>query len=271
MKKKHAQARKSNSMKVLAIVSLLAILLSMTLSVNLSKAQETPTLITDKADYSPEETVTVFGSGFLANAMVTVSVTRPDATVSSWDVASGEDGCFTTTYLLDGIMGIYTVTATDGTNTETTVFTDATPTSTTLYDISNSLVTGQTNVPFSGTVSASPAIPIGSDVQLQISDQSSFPTAHTTIITVTTSSGGSFSGTFTAPSTSGTYYFRAEFQAITGQDGWQKSDSSPKQEQYHKDTTLRWTRIQPASTPHRDPVGMRPALPQPSPFHRTST
>jgi hypothetical protein len=81
---------------------------------------------TDKPDYSPGETVTIYGSRFLGSTTVTVSVTRPDGTVDSWkNVITDPLGSFTTSYQLDGIFGTYTVTATDGTNTATTTFTDA--------------------------------------------------------------------------------------------------------------------------------------------------
>lgn len=80
---------------------------------------------TDKEDYSPGETVTIYGSGFSADANVAVSVTRPDNHVDTWsDVLSDGSGGFITTYQLNGIEGLYTVVATDGTNTPMTTFTD---------------------------------------------------------------------------------------------------------------------------------------------------
>jgi len=82
------------------------------------------TIWTDKADYGPEETVTIFGSGFLANTQVTVSITRPDLTVDTIYAVTNGSGAFTCSYQLDGIEGTYTVTATDGTNTATTTFAD---------------------------------------------------------------------------------------------------------------------------------------------------
>ena len=84
----------------------------------------TAVIWTDKPDYQPGDTVTIYGSGFLANAPITVSVTRPDFNVDSWTATSDSDGKFTTTYPLDGILGTYTVTASDGTNTASTTFTD---------------------------------------------------------------------------------------------------------------------------------------------------
>jgi len=84
---------------------------------------------TDKPDYAPEETVTIYGSGFLPDAVVTVTVTRPDGSVNppAWTVTSDGSGSFTTTYLLDGITGTYTIDATDGTNSAQTTFTDTSP------------------------------------------------------------------------------------------------------------------------------------------------
>ena len=79
---------------------------------------------TDKADYAPGETPTIYGAGFNANANITVTVTRPDGTVNTWSTISDDAGSFTTTYALDGIEGSYAVMATDGTNTATTAFTD---------------------------------------------------------------------------------------------------------------------------------------------------
>jgi len=80
---------------------------------------------TDKPDYSPEEIATIYGSGFTANAEITVSVTRPDYSVDLLPYVSSDfSGNFSISYQLNGIMGIYTVTATDGTNTATTYFTD---------------------------------------------------------------------------------------------------------------------------------------------------
>ncbi|MCP8307244.1 MAG: hypothetical protein H3Z53_03685 [archaeon] len=79
---------------------------------------------TDKQDYTPGETVTIFGSGFLANSDVTVTIERPDRTIDTVYALTDDFGSFTCTYQLDGIEGTYIVNATDGTNTATTTFTD---------------------------------------------------------------------------------------------------------------------------------------------------
>jgi hypothetical protein len=91
------------------------------------KAEGTAQIWTDKADYTPEETVTIFGSGFVANATITGTVTRPNGMADSWTATSDVAGNFVATYQLDGIVGIYTVTATDGINMATTTFKDAQP------------------------------------------------------------------------------------------------------------------------------------------------
>ena len=201
----------------------------------LVNADGTATIKTDKTDYSPEETVTIFGSGFLANAEVTVTVTRPDGNVNppSLAVTSDESGNFETAYLLDGITGTYTVTATDGINTATAIFTDtAYDTTTTLYSISTPLYSGQTNVAFGGTVvsqDASHPIPAsGGTVQLQYHTSSDFkPTSGIITVATVALSSGSFSGTFTAPLATGIYYFRAEYQDVGDHgDNWKKSVSA---------------------------------------------
>jgi hypothetical protein len=79
---------------------------------------------TDKQDYSPEETVIISGGGFNALANVTVTVQRPDGSIDTVYALAGYDGDFVCKYQLDGIVGTYTVTATDGTNEASTTFTD---------------------------------------------------------------------------------------------------------------------------------------------------
>jgi len=82
------------------------------------------TIWTDKDDYGPGETVTIFGSGFNALAEVTITIERPDGVIHTVYAVTDDAGSFTCTYQLDGIEGTYTVTATDETNTANTTFTD---------------------------------------------------------------------------------------------------------------------------------------------------
>ena len=107
--------------KVLFALVALVIVLGLALPV---QADVVPTIWTDKTDYAPEETVTIYGAGFEPGGQLTVEVTRPDGWVDAWSVTADDGGGFETAYLLDGIEGLYTVVATDGTNTATTTFTD---------------------------------------------------------------------------------------------------------------------------------------------------
>lgn len=91
---------------------------------SLSASAEGAMIWTDKQDYAPEETVTIYGSGFIPGSIIGISVTRPDGVVDTWSTMSDESGLLVTTYLLDGITGTYDVSATDGTNTATTTFSD---------------------------------------------------------------------------------------------------------------------------------------------------
>ena len=99
-------------------------------------------------------------------------------------------------------------------------------TTTVLALITTPLTSGQTNVPFSGSVSSSgTAVPNGVPVVLQYSTSASGP--WTDVATANTDDGsGGFSGTFTAPA-AGTYYFQAYFASYTsGANTWTTSTSS---------------------------------------------
>jgi hypothetical protein len=118
--------RKEVNTKGIVVSILVIAVLSLMLAAPLAAAEGA--IWTDKADYAPEEIVTIFGSGFVANAEITGSVIRPtlpDPMADTWVSTSDADGNFTYVYQLDGITGTYTVTATDGTNTATVTFTDA--------------------------------------------------------------------------------------------------------------------------------------------------
>ena len=128
------------------IMIVLILAISITLPVNMItgvNAEGEAAIWTDKADYAPGETVTIYGTNFLPNTTIIVNVTRPDGHVDSSldhgtdvvykvtvtyleDGTTDENGDFTAAYVLDGIEGTYNVTATDGTNTAETTFTDQT-------------------------------------------------------------------------------------------------------------------------------------------------
>ena len=92
-----------------------------------------PTITTNKADYSPNEQVTIYGSGFSANANIKVEVTAPDPTGNAVLFATSDSkGNFVTNYGQPPplVEGIYTVVATEQANptiTATTTFTDKVP------------------------------------------------------------------------------------------------------------------------------------------------
>jgi hypothetical protein len=161
-----------------------------------------PTVTTDKTDYSPGETVHIFGSGF-APGPITLTVTRPDGQVDTIpNVEADSDGKFTATYQLNGIEGTYTVRATDSLGqTAQTTFTD---TSSRITQIGFNTV----NQPASFTV----GVPNGTSTPLRVQAQNSGGTGETVTgggqsitIQVTSNSGtGRFDtspgGTFTATS-----------------------------------------------------------------------
>jgi len=109
--------------KLLSMLVVSLLVLSMITVVPLIHA-EGATISTDKANYTSGETVTIYGSGFDPEVAVSIIVTRPDGSTNGWAVTSDSSGSFTTTYLLDGIEGVYTVVASDGTNTASTTFRD---------------------------------------------------------------------------------------------------------------------------------------------------
>ena len=108
--------------KIVTMLVISLLMLSTIFAIPLTRA--TATISTDKVDYSPTETVMIYGSGFDPTATVTITVTRPDGSTNQWTLTPDSFGSFTTSYLLDGILGLYTVDATDGTNSASTTFTD---------------------------------------------------------------------------------------------------------------------------------------------------
>ena len=80
---------------------------------------------TDKADYWLGEIVTISGTGFTSDADVKVTILANDTVITELHVTTDSTGAFTTSYITLG-HPLYDVTATDGTNTATTAFTDPT-------------------------------------------------------------------------------------------------------------------------------------------------
>ena len=148
---------------------------------------------TDKADYAPWETVIISGSEFNPSTTVTVNITDPYGvpdTVSPSPVTDGA-GNFTASYKLNGISGTYTVTATDGTNTAITTFTEKPLYIATITPVSASPSENKTyNITITNHPSNSAGHKMGSASVV-------IPTNFTsvTIISVTASLGKSWNGT----------------------------------------------------------------------------
>jgi hypothetical protein len=64
----------------------------------------------------------IYGYGFNPSTQVTVTVVRPDLVEDIVQTSTDEFGYFACQYLLDGVHGTFTVTATDGVNVATTTF-----------------------------------------------------------------------------------------------------------------------------------------------------
>ncbi|MFX1578425.1 MAG: hypothetical protein ACFFBJ_02175, partial [Promethearchaeota archaeon] len=80
---------------------------------------------TDKEDYRPEEIVSIFGSGFTSDSTIEINITRPDSEVDTYSAESDASGDFIFYYDLNGITGLYNVTATDGVSWAYTSFRDS--------------------------------------------------------------------------------------------------------------------------------------------------
>jgi len=124
--------------KLLYPLGLLVLIAVLALTMALpAMAETTPSVWTDKPDYEPGETVVISGSGFTADTDLVIRVTRPDGSVITGDgsgtpgsdtVTTDGEGNFTYNYILDGIMGIYTVEVMQGEVVlATTTFTDDWP------------------------------------------------------------------------------------------------------------------------------------------------
>lgn len=79
---------------------------------------------TDEADYAATATPVITGSGFTGNSTVTVTVTAPDGTATTFTTTTDLAGNWTASYTGPMGDGTFTVTATEGTTTAMTTFTD---------------------------------------------------------------------------------------------------------------------------------------------------
>lgn len=202
------------------MTALCATLIVLAVFVSINAVHAAASVWTDRADYSPEMTVLISGSGFTPNVSVTIAVQRPDDTIGTVTVQSDDSGAFADAeYKLDGIMGTYIVTATDGAtppNTATTTFTD-TNTETILDPIDSTLIAGHVYT-FSGLVredNSQKPVPPGGVVDLHYKQNCAAGGGGGVGIPIAGSSAtvddGTFSGPFTAPD-AGTWYFWAKYK-----------------------------------------------------------
>src|SRR5215213_5376231 len=198
----------------------LALIMAM-LFTSIGMAQGTPSITSDLPDYAPGATVNLFGADWGAGASV--------------HIVAGDDGAFTDTFQLpDWFVATYSVTATGTTSgTATTGFTDGT--SSISFGIGpSSVVQGAPLTwnasatcagPASGSSSCSAsstsvggAVPNGYTVNVVYKLQASAITnagscqfnSGTAQADSQTTTGGSASGSFSAPATIGTYCYKAE-------------------------------------------------------------
>jgi len=109
-------------LRPILLLAFIAVLI-LPLFTDLSVAEyTTPVVWSNKKDYDPAETAYIYGYGFTASAQITVTIIRPDSVEDIVLTSTDEFGYFSCQYLLDGIHGTFSVTATDGLNIATTTF-----------------------------------------------------------------------------------------------------------------------------------------------------
>ena len=157
--------------------------------------------------------MTIFGTNFKPNAYVTITITKQsENSYTSWNLTSDASGNFTTNYQIDDTGAAqYILTATDGTNTATTTFTDSyaltsisvgpqTPDPITQGSTATYIVT----VKFSGNNQANPAtlsvtsgLPTGASGSFNPTTIPGNSSTETSTLTITTTPGTTPSGNYT--------------------------------------------------------------------------
>jgi len=189
-------------------------------SIDPENAEQTAQLATDKADYAPTDTAIITGTGFITGQTYILKIFSTDSppVTTEVEVTADENGQFVYAYQLDGTYRPnYTIVAKDtaGDVIAETSFTDKKiDTVTTLDNInSGSALTAGSSYPWSGSVNPN-TVSTGINVKLhRIAGTDTCPTTGATgtiLSTVTTGTGGMFSGDFTAPA-AGSYKFYARF------------------------------------------------------------
>lgn len=142
--------------KVIVVTAILVALSIISSSIGFMDANaDTAMIWTDKDDYSPGETVTIYGSGFNANTTINITIRQPNGTIDERIAdASDADGNFTAYYIIDNAdpVGTYYVTATDGINTASTTFMDSPKVGSVSVSPSSSTVTAGNSTTYTITV-----------------------------------------------------------------------------------------------------------------------
>ena len=206
-------ARKKTIKKIeILFIALLISTLFCTLA-DLQVQAQTATIWTDEADYQPGEIVTIYGTGFIPNAYVTLNASKQSMdSYTTWNLTSDVNGNFTTTYQIDNIgAALYVLTATDGKNSATTTFTDSytlnsisvgpqtpdpiMPGNSAIYTVTITF-TGS-NQPNPGTLSIISDLPAGTSANFNPITVPGNSTSETSTLTITTTLGTTPPGNYT--------------------------------------------------------------------------
>ena len=98
-----------------AVVAIMVALITVILFVATTSAA--PTVTTDKAEYHPDETAIISGTGYTSGQLLDIVVIRPDSSIVTGsgtntfgsDTVTATSGAFSYDYILNGIFGLYTV------------------------------------------------------------------------------------------------------------------------------------------------------------------
>jgi len=106
------------------VILIIGLILSLSMPLG-TAGYTTPIVWSNKKEYDPSETARLYGYGFKVLSQINITILRPDLVKDTVQTLTDEFGYFACQYLLDGIHGTFTVTATDGANVATTTFDNA--------------------------------------------------------------------------------------------------------------------------------------------------
>jgi hypothetical protein len=198
-------------------------------------AATAPSIVSDKADYAPGETVTLTGSDWQAAESVHIFVNDSDGQTWSYatDVTSDDNGGFTTQFSLPStFIANYSVTATGASSgTATTTFTDANVNTTlTLAFASASITYGDSdgyNGVLTGKVTGNDVPGANQTVTLNRFGTSNCSGSGASVATHTTNSSGAYGNSSFVPTKASPLSYQAHFNGATiSGDNWRAEDSA---------------------------------------------